>query len=196
VRAPALICVLAVLLAGCGPPPEGPPPPRRVRGGGAPAPVAAAADEPGRVADDPEPLTDPPADDQFEQSQVILHGPHGESVEVPVYVADEPELRRLGLMHRDELAADAGMVFVYPHDTEGGFWMKNTRIPLSIAYFAADGDVLAVLDMEPCEADPCPTYDPEVAYRGTLEVNEGYFDEVGLDEDWRIELAPDIEAVE
>ena len=67
------------------------------------------------------------------------------------------------------------MVFVFERPENGSFWMKNTLIPLSIAFFDADGRILRILDMEPCEADPCPVYDPEVAYRGALEVNKGVF---------------------
>jgi hypothetical protein len=65
------------------------------------------------------------------------------------------------------------MLFLFPEDHRGGFWMKNTLIPLSIAFLDADGQVLAVLDMEPCRADPCPIYDPGVSYRSALEVNQG-----------------------
>jgi len=78
-------------------------------------------------------------------------------------------------MGRTSLPEDAGMIFVYPEPTEGGYWMKNTLIPLSIAFYAGDGRILKILDMEPCDADPCPLYDPGVAYRGALEVNEGAF---------------------
>lgn len=196
-----VLLLLAFVTAACGSTVESEP----AADSGAAAPEAEDAGE--ASPDDPEeadeaepagdaPLTDPPADDEYERAQVTLRGPGEESVDVPVYVADDQELRQQGLMHREELAPGAGMVFLFPDDSEGGFWMKNTLIPLSIAFFAADGDVLAVLDMEPCEEDPCPSYDPGVSYRGTLEVNEGFFDEVGLDEEWRIELPADVEAVQ
>ncbi|MDQ3708393.1 MAG: DUF192 domain-containing protein [Actinomycetota bacterium] len=118
---------------------------------------------------------------------LTLSGP-GSQHTLQVEVADDPEERSRGLMDRTELAADGGMVFRFPSDTDGGFWMKNTRIPLSIAFFNRRGEILRVLDMEPCSADPCPTYDPEVAYRGALEVNQGYFDELGVEEGWRVGL--------
>jgi uncharacterized membrane protein (UPF0127 family) len=118
---------------------------------------------------------------------LTLSGPGGEHT-LRVEVADDPEERSRGLMDRTELAADTGMVFRFPSDTDGGFWMKNTRIPLSIAFFDHRGEILRVLDMEPCSADPCPTYDPEVAYRGALEVNQGYFDDLGAEEGWRVRL--------
>ena len=111
------------------------------------------------------------------------------TVRVPAYDAATPPARRQGLMHRDSLRADAGMVFRFPGEHRGGFWMKNTKIPLSIAYFDSDGRIVAIMDMDPCHADPCPSYDPGVPYRGALEVNQGFFDEHGIDEGDRVRLA-------
>jgi len=125
---------------------------------------------------------------------LTLSGPDGEYT-LQVEVADDPDERRYGLMERTDLAANAGMVFRFPGDADGGFWMKNTRIPLSIAFFDNRGEILRVLDMEPCTADPCPTYDPEVAYRGALEVNQGYFDELGVEEGWQVRLPDDLPSV-
>ena len=112
----------------------------------------------------------------------------GAAVRVPVYDAFEPDTRQRGLMHREELPAGTGMVFRFPEAHSGGFWMKNTLIPLSIAFFDSTGEVLAVLDMEPCSQDPCPSYDPDVTYAGALEVNRGFFTEIGLTPGWRIDL--------
>jgi uncharacterized membrane protein (UPF0127 family) len=72
------------------------------------------------------------------------------------------------------------MVFVYAERHRGAFWMKDTRIPLSIAFYGADGGILRILDMQPCKRDPCPLYDPGVAYRGALEVNRGAFERWGI----------------
>ena len=104
------------------------------------------------------------------------------AVEVAVEVADSREERARGLMERDELAEDAGMIFLYDDETSGGFWMKNTRIPLSIAFYGEGGEILRLLDMEPCRSDPCPFYDPGVSYRGALEVNRGAFERWGVEE--------------
>ena len=59
-----------------------------------------------------------------------------------VEIADDPGERAKGLMYRDDLPADHGMLFAYPKDEPRHFWMKNTRIPLSIAFLSADGTVL------------------------------------------------------
>jgi hypothetical protein len=109
-------------------------------------------------------------------------------VRVVVEVADEPSEWQRGLMHRRSLARNAGMVFVFPRPIRGGFWMKNTLIPLSIAYYDARGRILRIMDMAPCRADPCPTYDPKVAYRGALEVNRGAFARWGVRRGDRIRI--------
>lgn len=104
---------------------------------------------------------------------VLSHG--SQEKRISVEIADTPSERGQGLMGRETLPADAGMVFVFPEDVRGAFWMKDTLVPLSIAFYSADGRILEILDMEPCAADPCPLYDPGVAYRGALEVNQGAF---------------------
>ena len=87
----------------------------------------------------------------------------------------EPELaltsgqRALGLMHRRKAPAD-GMLFVFPDVTSGGFWMKNTLVPLTIAFYDARGNRVRKLSMKPCRKDPCPIYDPGRRYRFALEL--------------------------
>ncbi len=99
-----------------------------------------------------------------------------------VEVADDPKERERGLMFRESLPKRAGMVFIFFEETRGGFWMKNTRIPLSIAFFDRDGEIVRILDMDPCKRDPCRIYDPRVSYWGALEVNQGAFERWGVDE--------------
>ena len=115
----------------------------------------------------------------FERGTAVIESARG-NVELAVEIAETPVEQQLGLMHRESLASEAGMVFLFPRETRGGFWMKNTLIPLSIAYFDGEGKIIRILDMEPCEADPCPAYDPQVAYRGALEVNQGAFARWGV----------------
>ena len=119
--------------------------------------------------------------------RVVIETGSGD-VEVAVEVADDDEERQLGLMNRESLPADAGMLFVFEEDSSGGFWMKNTLIPLSIAFADGSGEILRILDMEPCEADPCDIYDPGVFYRSALEVNQGAFDRLGVEEGDRLRL--------
>jgi uncharacterized membrane protein (UPF0127 family) len=103
-------------------------------------------------------------------------------VTVHVEVADTESERARGLMGRTELAEDVGMVFVFPQDSTSAFWMKDTLIPLSIAFYDNSGRILRILDMEPCRKDPCPVYDPSAVYRGALEVDKGAFRRWGVKE--------------
>ena len=83
--------------------------------------------------------------------------------------------RQQGLMGRRSLGAKAGMVFLYSEPHRGGYWMKDTLIPLDIAFADARGKILRIFTMQPCRRDPCRIYDPGVAYRSALEVNAGAF---------------------
>ena len=128
-----------------------------------------------------------PSVDGYPETVVTLAGADDETQRVAVKVADTPERRRHGLMEVEELPDGTGMLFVFREDRTGAFWMKNTLVPLSIAFASSQGEILAILDMEPCESDPCERYDPGVAYRYTLEVPQGWFAEVGIDASWRLE---------
>jgi uncharacterized protein len=99
---------------------------------------------------------------------------------VAIEIARTRAEREQGLMHRRFLAPRAGMVFLYREPTRGPFWMKNTLIPLSAAFFDGRGSILRILRLEPCRSEPCPLYDPGVAYRGVLEVNAGAFGRWGV----------------
>jgi hypothetical protein len=104
-----------------------------------------------------------------------------DAAELMVAVADDPGERAQGLMGVDDLGSLAGMLFVYESDSEGGFWMKDTIIPLDIAFFAADGTLVSLQTMEPCQADPCPLYYPGGSYRFVLETPAGDLDGLGSD---------------
>lgn len=158
--------------------------------GAPPSSEAAAADPDG-------PATPLEPSEPFTTAELTLVSPDGEATGVAAYVAAEPEQRQRGLMDREELREDAGMVFLFPGVATSSFYMYSTLIPLSIAFFDADGRVVSVLDMEPCESeDPseCELYDPGAEYSGALEVNLGFFDELGVEEGWTVQLPGDLPA--
>lgn len=124
----------------------------------------------------------------FPTAPAILEGDDGSEI-LTVEVAETDEQRQRGLMHRESLPEDHGMVFMYFAQTSGSFWMKDTLIPLSIAFFDAEGTILKILDMEPCETKSCPVYDPGVAYWGALEVNQGSFEDWNIKEGDRITIS-------
>jgi uncharacterized protein len=68
-------------------------------------------------------------------------------------IADTPEARERGLMQREHLCANCGMLFVFPVAQHHGFWMKNTPLPLSIAFIARDGRIINIAEMRPDTLD-------------------------------------------
>jgi hypothetical protein len=120
----------------------------------------------------------PPSTVTFDDPGAVLY----------VDVADDGEERRRGLMAVSHLPADQGMAFVYEDPVEHTFWMKDTLIPLSIAFVDDAGRVIGVRDMAPCETDPCPSYGVDEPYVLAVEANQGWFTDRGVDVGDRAEL--------
>lgn len=99
----------------------------------------------------------------------------GGSVRLSVWIARTESARQRGLMDRRSLAAGWGMVFLYGAPTTRPFWMKDTLIPLSIAFWDSTSRIVTMLDMAPCRSDPCPLYSPGRPYDGAVEANLGFF---------------------
>lgn len=106
------------------------------------------------------------------------------SHEIRVEVANTEESMRRGLMFRDRLAENSGMIFVYARPGLQAMWMKNTRIPLSVAFADADGRILNIEDMEPL-SEKSHSSKGKAAY--ALEMNRGWFSRRGIGRGDRIE---------
>lgn len=104
----------------------------------------------------------------------------GDGSTLAVRVADTPGERESGLMHVMVLPENDGMAFVYDAPSTDTYWMKDTLIPLSIAFVGADGTILAIRDMPPCTAEPCPTYGADGPFTMAVEANLGWFGEHGV----------------
>jgi uncharacterized membrane protein (UPF0127 family) len=98
--------------------------------------------------------------------------------ELLLAIADSPGLRATGLMGVEDLGDLDGMLFFWRHEALGGFWMKDTLIPLDIVWFDADGAMVGRASMVPCTATPCPRYEPDgdADYRYAIEANPGDLD--------------------
>jgi hypothetical protein len=123
---------------------------------------------------------------EFTTTTLTLQPAEGDPVEGCYLVADTIEERSRGLMATTDLGEYAGMVFVFEADANGGFYMKDTLIPLSIAWFTAAGEFVSSADMEPCPdelaaQDECPTYAASGEYRYAIEVPQGDLEAVGID---------------
>lgn len=105
-----------------------------------------------------------------------------------VEVADTPESRAQGLMFRKDLAANAGMLFVFPDQDYRYFYMKNTFIPLSIAYIDIQGTILEIHDMEPFNQRTVASMHDNIAF--ALELNRGSFQKLGIKPGMKIQNLP------
>lgn len=104
-----------------------------------------------------------------------------------IEIAATDRSRRLGLMHRDHLPVDHGMLFIWSHPAEYGMWMQNTRIPLDVAFIDADFTITNIASMTPHSTRIHSAKRP-VLY--ALEVNAGWFEEHGIT---RNDTVPDLE---
>lgn len=94
-----------------------------------------------------------------------------------VELAADESTRQLGLMHRDALGVDEGMLFVFPEPARWSFWMKNTRIHLSIAFLDKDRVVVNVAEMRPHDLSGTAAAGDAVY---AVEANRGWFDRHGV----------------
>ncbi len=98
--------------------------------------------------------------------------PSGRVLEVEVMVTDQD--RAMGLMFRPSLPEDKGMLFLFERADFHGIWMKNCRFPIDILWLDEDHRIVHVAeDVPPCQADPCPVYEPLRRARFVLELNAG-----------------------
>ncbi len=107
------------------------------------------------------------------------------SIKIDVELARTELEQNRGLMFRKSLAEGKGMLFVFPADQKMSFWMRNTSIPLSLAYMLSDGTIVQILDLVPFSEEPRTS---ERSIRYALEVPQGWFSKVGLKVGDRFEL--------
>jgi len=91
---------------------------------------------------------------------------------VSVEIAATEPTRAQGLMHRDAMAENHGMLFIYPRQKPLSFWMKDTRIPLSIAFADKTGKIVKITDMTPYSTTSVKSLYPATY---ALEMNQGWF---------------------
>lgn len=98
-------------------------------------------------------------------------------IKLKVEIADTPESRQKGLMFRKSLPEEQGMLFIFEKEQKMSFWMKNTEIPLSIAYISKSGIIKEIFDMKPLSEKAIKS-SHTVLY--ALEVNQNYFNKKGI----------------
>jgi uncharacterized membrane protein (UPF0127 family) len=122
---------------------------------------------------------------------VTLSGPSG-PVTLSVELARTPEEHSTGLMNRENLSLDSGMLFIFGEDAQRSFWMHNTLIPLDMIFINSSLDVVHVEeDAQPCVAScscRCPRYSSGSPAKYVLEANAGFAREHGIEPGQRITL--------
>lgn len=119
---------------------------------------------------------------------ILLISPEQKGMPLLVEVARTPEERSKGLMFREELPADTGMLFLFDQPRKLSFWMKNTLIPLDIIFFDAQGKVVSTQSMVPCTEKVCSTYDSGAPSLSALEVSQGFVRRYGVGEGWSMQI--------
>ena len=123
----------------------------------------------------------------LEQVPLTITSPDGKSHGFTVEIAASPQEQERGLMFREALAPDRGMIFPYAPPVNASFWMKNTLIPLDMLFIRADGTVARIeANAVPLSLDPIPAGEPVAA---VLEIAGGRSAELGIDAgakvDWK-----------
>ena len=152
--------------------------------------VASCGGEEGGTSKENEPATTAPTEPTApsapdRSATVAITSSDGTRTEVEVEIADDDAERQRGLMERTALAENAGMLFVFEGEQALSFWMRNTLIPLSIAYIDAEGRIVDIQDMQPLDETSHPSAEPA---QYALEVNQGFFAERGIEVGDEVEL--------
>ena len=110
---------------------------------------------------------------------IKIYLPDGKSITAELSVSDEE--RQRGLMFREKLRVDQGMLFVFEEESKYAFWMKNTLIPLDMLWIDKDRRIVHIWrNVPPCKEDPCPSYGPDRPGLYVLELASGAADRLGL----------------
>lgn len=129
---------------------------------------------------------------EFTPATILIDGAEQGPVLLQGEVADTDESRAYGLTGRRSLPDDYGMAFILFEEDDCCFWMRDTLVPLSIAFFDREGTIVHMEEMEPCPPsksdDECELYGSDEPYIGALEVSQGLFDEWGVGEGDRIRI--------
>ena len=125
----------------------------------------------------------------FDEVAVTVDPGDGSLLAWCLLAALNAQQRSRGLMEVTDLQGYSGMAFVYEEDSQNSYHTRNTPMPLSIAWIAADGTVVTITDMEPCEdREDCPRYAPTGPYRYAIEVPQGDLATLGITEGSKVTI--------
>jgi len=108
-------------------------------------------------------------------SESLVINTNDGDVSIDIEIAETPEERTVGLMFREELGVNDGMLFIFDDEQVRTFWMKNTLIPLDMIHISDNKVIVDIIENAvPCESDPCPVYPAISPAKYVLEVNSGF----------------------
>ena len=167
----------ALVLTGCATTAPEPPavPPNSIV-----APTASSSGGPTAPTSSPPSASGLVVPEGFDRVAARVTEPDGTVCDVCLWLAATTEQRQRGLMFVTDIGPADGMAFQFPDSKSGSFWMKNTLLPLSIAFYSPDGDHLDAFDMQPCTADPCPTYPTPDGFLIAVETTQGDLGDIGM----------------
>ncbi len=99
---------------------------------------------------------------------------------IEVELAKTPQEKGIGLMYREYLEEDSGMLFIFDGEKTRTFWMKNTLIPLDIFFIDSNNNIVDIQTIQPCKNDPCASYKSKEAAMYALEVNAGFAEKLNI----------------
>ncbi|HOK35166.1 MAG TPA: DUF192 domain-containing protein [Candidatus Pacearchaeota archaeon] len=119
--------------------------------------------------------------------KIIFYQNDKKITEISVEVADNPLKREEGLMHRETLPENQGMLFVFPKEDYYSFWMKGALIPLDLIFLNKNKNIVSIIkNTPPCKANPCPLYQPKEKSQYVIEVNAGFCDQYKINKEIKI----------
>jgi uncharacterized protein len=119
----------------------------------------------------------PTGSDATPLTKITFVNKDGEEIDLFVEVVDTPEERGRGLMFRQSMPENQGMLFVFEQEGQYSFYMRDTPLPLSIAFIEGEGDIIEIEDMQPLTED---LHSPDEPYLYAVEVNQGWFARNGI----------------
>ncbi|HAM39245.1 MAG: hypothetical protein A2474_08075 [Elusimicrobia bacterium RIFOXYC2_FULL_34_12] len=121
------------------------------------------------------------ANQQKSKIHIIIKGQ-----KLTVELADTSSKRAVGLMYREKLDYNEGMLFIFPNSQRVTFWMKNTKLPLSLAYINEKGEITEILDLEPYDLSFRKS---KYKVKYAIEVNQGWFGKNGIKAGDKIDIS-------
>ena len=113
----------------------------------------------------------------FEKKEMEITNSKNKRIHLDVEIADNFKKRSRGLMGRNQLNENEGMLFIFKNPDRYGFWMVNTTIPLDVVFFNEKREIVDIIQMEPCNdinISKCKVYKPKENAKYVLEVNKGF----------------------